>query len=139
MTNKNQWNYNLKKNFRFWSPYKIWYQVMSCNLSFIFYRPIICNITIFIAQSDNSYHSVLDFAVSEANNITYYFKKRSRLLNFSLEITCHQTNRHWILRSQHLGGKSLIGCLKILHLIWSLSECYGIANKNTPPKASNFY
>jgi len=44
---------------------------------------------------------------------------------------------HWILSSQHLGGKSLIGWLEILPLIWPLTECYGIVNKNTPPKTSN--
>jgi hypothetical protein len=73
---------------------KIWYQVMSCNLAFIFYRPIICNIAIYIAQSDNSYQRVLHFAVTEANNITYietniianttvHFLKRKRNLKLN--------------------------------------------------------
>jgi hypothetical protein len=34
---------------------------------------IICNIAIYIAQSDNSSQCMLHFAVNEANNITYYF------------------------------------------------------------------
>ena len=72
-----------------------------------------------------SYQRVLDFAVSEGNDITYYFLKRYRLLNFSLETnmsteksTKHRLRFfHWILRPQHLGEKSLIGWLEMLPLI----------------------
>ena len=52
---------------------------------------VICNISIYIAQSDNSYQGVLDFAVSEANNITYYLKKND--LDYLILVWKQHVNR----------------------------------------------